>query len=399
MAINILSHKGDRVFGTLTYLISIIPTLWFVYRHKIQLASWYFVSTVYIFSNVIFYIRLIAHVDVHLELNYIMIGIFCIVLIESKAALIAVIFLAINYLAARLLVFHYLQLLLEIGQLVSGGSIFGVVFYFGYVFRESAVTIHNIIQHQNSELQQANQKLHELNLVKDKLFGVIGHDLRSPIAGLKSQLMGVQDGYISSADFIQRTNQLGQLVDSVYLTLDNLLHWSMLQRNSLRAYPTETDLAEQTEMVDRLLRDECQAKQLTLSTHYTPAMVSVDEHQIQIVIRNLLHNAIKFTPAGGRISVSTGLVDNFSTLIIQDSGIGMAPGSPTQPNDEKRSSRGTAGEKGTGLGLAICREFVTLNKGLLTIHSVQGEGTLVSVRFPPVNADHLPEVPLATTRG
>ncbi|GAB3022984.1 sensor histidine kinase [Spirosoma pulveris] len=386
VTINVFNHKVDRVPGNLTYLVAIVPTLWFIYRYTIQLAFWYFVGAIYIFTNVIFYLRLLAHVDVHLELNFIMIGIFCIIFIESRITLVAVIFLAINYLAARLLIFHYLHLPFEIGQLISGGSIFCIVFYVGDLFRESAVNIHNVIQRQNSELQQANEKLNELNRVKDKLFGIIGHDLRSPIASLKTQLIGVQEGYLSPADFRQRTNQLAQLVDSVYVTLDNLLHWSMFQRSNLRAHPVETDLSEQAEMVVRLFMGDRQMKQLTLTTHYEPALVIVDEHQIQIVIRNLLHNAIKFTPVGGRIGITTGLIDGYMGLTIQDSGVGIAFERLNQLTNQIGSTPGTAGEKGTGLGLAICREFVTLNKGLLTIQSTQGEGTSVTICFPPANA-------------
>jgi signal transduction histidine kinase len=271
---------------------------------------------------------------------------------------------------------HRTQLSLVIITLVLMLVVGGLII----IFRRER-TIGRLLATQKAEIEDKANQLQQLNTLKDKLFGIIAHDLRSPIANLKLQLMGVQEGYISATNFSQRTSTLAQMVDDVYVTLDNLLHWSMLQRSSLRVHPVETDLAELADAVVRLYRNECQAKQLTLSTQLAPTMAKVDEHQVQIVIRNLFQNAIKFTPEGGHIWLTTGHDDGQAVVVIRDSGVGMEPDSQPVHNGQVLSSRGTAGERGTGLGLELCREFVRLNQGQLAIDSRPGSGTTITIRF------------------
>ncbi|RYC68421.1 MULTISPECIES: ATP-binding protein [Spirosoma] len=234
---------------------------------------------------------------------------------------------------------------------------------------------------QKADIEDKARQLEEVNSIKDNLFAILGHDLRSPIANLKTQLNGIKEGFISPKEFRSRIDGLRQKVDSVYTTLDNLLHFSLLQRKGMRSFLTQVDLAETIESVVQLYDADIMAKRLTLQTAYSATPVWADEHQLHIVGRNILQNAIKFTPVGGSIHIITQYQSNRSKLIIKDSGVGMEISHQLNPTDQNLNRRGTAGERGTGLGLQICRELVQLNQGQLHIESQPGHGTTVTVEF------------------
>ncbi|QDK77191.1 HAMP domain-containing histidine kinase [Spirosoma sp. KCTC 42546] len=383
IAINLVFKNYDRALNNLvTISLYVFPTLWLTYRYKLKLASWYWISTMYVAAVWGLYTRLLAHVDVHIEMYFIMIALFSILLLEGKISVIVSILMAISYATARLLVFRQLNLPFEIGQFNSGIGVFIVLTYVTYTVKKIAGTIQEVVQQQYKQLQQKNHELGELNHVKDKLFAIIGHDLRSPIVSLKIQLMNVQKGYATAQQYEKASAQLQQTVDGVFVTLDNLLNWALLQRGGIRVHPTHFDLSEIGESILQLYSAELPGKQLTVTTHYETAPVAADEHQVTIIARNLLHNAIKFTPKGGHIQLSTRQQNGRSQFIIQDSGIGMTAAEQLeQTTSIGATSYGTAGEKGTGLGLEISREFVRLNKGQLLIDSIPGQGTTVTVEF------------------
>jgi len=249
------------------------------------------------------------------------------------------------------------------------------------VFRREQTTA-RLLSVQKADIEDKANQLQAANALKDNLFTIIGHDLRSPIASLKAQLTGIKEGFVSPDEFSARVSLLSQKVDSVYTTLDNLLHFSLLQQKGLRSFLTQVDLAETIESVVQLYDAEIRAKQLMVHKTYNPTLVWADEHQLHIIGRNILQNAIKFTPVGGSIHLITRRQNDYAVLLIKDSGVGMETSQPADQANLNLSTRGTAGEHGTGLGLRICRELVQLNKGQLHIESTPGQGTTVSVGFP-----------------
>lgn len=372
---NAYFHKYDRVFSNaFNITFSYVPTLWLTYKHKINRAAWYCVGSLYITILLAFFLRLATGHETDLDLHITGLCIMSLILLDGKASLLMALLTAFTYFSCRVLLIYYIPTPFEIGHFVDGTTVFSLIIYFGYIVRKTALKMQREISEQNSKLINANT-------LKDKLFGIIGHDLRSPIASLKTQLMGIHEGYINPLDFQQRTGRLMQMVDGVYLTLDNLLHWSMLQRDHLLTRPTKLDLTQLIESVLYLYTGELKEKNLSLTTCFQAAPVVADELQLQIVLRNLLHNAIKFTPAGGSIHVSTGQHDHTAWLRITDSGVGMPISRPTSLSEQVVPSRGTAGEKGTGLGLELCREFMRLNQGELLIDSEPGKGTTVTIRL------------------
>ncbi|MEZ0541300.1 sensor histidine kinase [Fibrella arboris] len=371
---NIAYQHYDRAFTSVFSLSAyLLPTLWLTYRYKLYLASWYLLGATYISTVRGFYARLMAHADVHLELHFMVIGVLSIILLDRKSSWFLSTFMAISYLAARLLIFHFVPLPFEVGQLLNGALLFITIIYAGHIARQAALHIQQLTIDQNEELSA-------LNSTKNKLFAIVGHDLRSPLAALKVQLSALAHEQTTAAGPDERYTRMLQLADDVYNTTDNLLSWSTLQRGTLRSWPTSFDLPVAIEAAHQLFGSAIQQKQLTVNSRYEPAPVTADEQQLHIVARNLLHNAIKFTPPGGRIRLSTGQQNGRAVLTIQDSGIGMSP-EKLASSSALASERGTLGESGTGLGLDICREFVRLNKGELLIDSAPGNGTTVTVRF------------------
>ncbi|MEZ0484669.1 sensor histidine kinase [Fibrella aquatica] len=372
-----LYEQYDQSFYTLIVMLLYIPMLPLLYYYQVRPAALTLLGTFYVNTVWAMALRLKDCVDGHLELNFILIGLFCIFLLKAGETLYIILFLAANYIVARLLVFHYLQQPIEIGQLLNGGALFIALIYFGYTIKNVSLRIQQSIEAQNKNLA-------ELNSVKDTLFSIIGHDLRSPIAGLKMQINALQAGYTSPVQFGQRTEQLVQTIDGVYYTLDNLLQWALLQRNRIKATPSKLDLSVVTQSVLTLYLADIEHKRLTVKTYLDPAEAVVDEHQLGIVVRNLLNNAVKFTPQGGTILITTNTRNNRALLTIQDSGVGM-PTHLIAPKDGLRESQhGTDGEKGTGLGLDLCQEFVKLNHGKLHIQSVAGKGATFTVDFASV---------------
>ncbi|MGF7216719.1 signal transduction histidine kinase [Spirosoma lacussanchae] len=255
-----------------------------------------------------------------------------------------------------------------------------VAFLFTTLRREK--TNARLLAAQKEDIEDKANQLQAANALKDNLFTIIGHDLRSPIASLKAQLTGIKEGFVSPDAFSARVSLLSQKVDSVYTTLDNLLHFSLLQQKGLHSRLTQVELAETIESVVQLYDAEIRAKQLIVHKTYSPVVVWADEHQLHIIGRNILQNAIKFTPAGGSIQLITRRQNDYAVLLIKDSGVGMETSQPADQANRHLSRRGTAGEHGTGLGLQICRELVQLNKGQLHFESTPGQGTTVTVGFP-----------------
>ncbi|WP_139361700.1 sensor histidine kinase KdpD [Spirosoma sp. 209] len=375
VSVSMANGQYDRAqYNLIAVPAFLVPTLWLAYKHKVQLASWYLLIAMYATTIWGIYVRLLDKADVHVELLFIMIGIFSIILINSRASLALCTLLAISYLTARIITFQQLHLHFEMGQLITGMATFIALTYVSYTVKKTAMQIQRTIAVQN-------QALSELNTMKDNLFAIIGHDLRSPVAGLKTQLMAVKAGYTSAGQFEQRIDQLAQSVDGVYLTLDNLLHWAMLQRERIKPNPISLDLSKIAEPILLLYVSDIQRKQLTVTTHLDTAPAAVDEHQLSIVVRNLIHNAIKFTPQGGTIRLSTSSDKGQARLTVQDSGIGMPVANQTESRESAVQNRGTSGERGTGLGLQICREFMRLNQGTLHIQSEPGKGSTITISF------------------
>lgn len=241
------------------------------------------------------------------------------------------------------------------------------------------------IEQQREEMQLQAEKLQELNLLKSKLFSVIGHDLRGPINSLQALLDLFTKNLLTQEEFIQHSDKLKASVNITQRTLENLLNWSLSQMEGIRTRPSVMDIKSSVDEAARLLTDIASRKNISIENKIESALlVYADPDQVQLILRNLIHNGIKFSKADARVVISATLKDRFCHVSVMDYGIGMTTEEleRLQHQREHFTKIGTLQEKGTGLGFLLCREFVQRNDGSLHIESESGRGTMITFTLP-----------------
>ncbi len=236
-------------------------------------------------------------------------------------------------------------------------------------------------------LKQSEARLKELNTTKDKLFSIIGHDLKGPLNNILGFSELIDEGYENlSREEIQKYNNLiYTLSKNVSELLENLLTWSRAQREKLVNTPQNISLRFMVERCFNLLENPAEQKQIALENNVpSEIVVFADEEMITTVIRNLISNSIKFTKRGGKISVSAKQNNGSVVTEIRDTGIGIQKNQIKNlfKPDVNHSSQGTDGEKGTGLGLIICKDFVEKNNGEIWVESDPENGTSFYIDLP-----------------
>lgn len=236
-------------------------------------------------------------------------------------------------------------------------------------------------------LRKSEQRLIELNATKDKLFSIIGHDLRGPIGNIRDALEMIMQGVIVTDMIEEFIESMSKEAKQTYNLLENLLYWARTQQNEIEQNPENLFLNEITTNMFELLGSMADAKSIELindtDLHHT---AYADKNMIETVLRNLISNAIKFTPEFGKISVTSEMENDIINISVVDTGVGIS-----QDDKEKLFSKslyyttyGTNNEKGSGLGLMLCKEFVERNKGKIRVESKIGEGSTFIVTLPSI---------------
>ncbi len=244
-----------------------------------------------------------------------------------------------------------------------------------------------IIRYQRN-LEAKNLQLERAKSARDRLFSIIGHDLRGPVGNLKSSLDLLGDDSLDMETFQEIRDDLHRGVDHVLIALGNLMEWGSLQTNPLEARPEPMNLRDAAHDEIQLLGLLAKEKDIRVE-NTVPANASVlaDPRQIKSVLRNLLSNAIKFTQVNGRISFSAARENNQWTLSVTDDGVGMdSARSRALFNTDPDSTLGTKGERGLGLGLQLCMDFVHANGGTISVESTPGQGTTFLITLPAAPA-------------
>jgi PAS domain S-box-containing protein len=238
-----------------------------------------------------------------------------------------------------------------------------------------------------NEILIMNEELKEANSSKDKLFSIIGHDLKNPMSALMglSELMFEDGNEISAEEAKQMANAINQLSKDTYDLLDNLLNWAQVQTKQLNVEKEHVNLYNVTTKILGMLRPSAELKGVELVNLIVPDyIVNADENMIKTIIRNLVSNSIKFSLANTKVSISAIDADRMKNIIIEDQGIGMEQSYvaglfKTSVHD---SRYGTNNEKGTGLGLLICYEFIKHHDGDIKVTSEVGKGSKFVVQLP-----------------
>ncbi|WP_224998072.1 tetratricopeptide repeat-containing sensor histidine kinase [Cesiribacter sp. SM1] len=266
--------------------------------------------------------------------------------------------------------------------------------------RNQEVSLKNIqLQEVNLKLKSSENQLKQLNDTKDKFFGILAHDLRSPLVTLRGfvQILHQEHVNFSQEEMNRLTGRIEHSLRGITMLLDNLLQWSTAQNGTIEFSPAEQKLQRIVEDNVLLLETTAQVKDIKLVKAAVPERVFADKQMLHLVIRNLLGNAIKFTPRGGTVTISAFETDAHTCLMVKDTGIGIAPEKlqDIMKDNTLRTSRGTENEKGSGLGLWLCREFVERHSGTIEIESAEGHGTTFTIKLPTAPIKKPALVPVA----
>jgi signal transduction histidine kinase/ligand-binding sensor domain-containing protein len=277
-----------------------------------------------------------------------------------------------------------------------------LIFYFRISgLKRNKKRLEKEVNARTKELQEANYELmHEIsirkrteeelkiaNQTKDKFFSIIAHDLKNPfnvMLGL-TELLNDDFGSFTPEEQKELLQTMGKSTKELYNLLENLLSWSLAQQGKL-VYTTEKiDLSKIINEAILLLSEQAKQKNIVLKSTVNPGLYALaDKNSISTVLRNFISNAIKFTPLGGSILVTSDDSEDMVSISVSDTGVGISEENIRKifRVDEQFKTTGTAKEKGTGLGLVLCQEFVQANGGNISVRSLPGSGSTFSFSLP-----------------
>ncbi len=237
-------------------------------------------------------------------------------------------------------------------------------------------------------LEKNQHELREINETKDKLFSIIGHDLRGPIGAFRGVLQLLRNEEIEQKDFLELIPKLGADIDHISFTLNNLLSWGQTQMKGAVTKPSMVCLENIVKENINLLSEIAENKSIKIVSQVAiNTMAWSDPDQIDIVIRNLLSNALKFTPKDGLITIKAIEKEAYWEVAIQDTGIGIDKEAQEKifAKNSNLTTYGTNNEKGTGLGLTLCKEMIENNNGTIWVKSTSRKGTCFYFTLPKIN--------------
>lgn len=244
-----------------------------------------------------------------------------------------------------------------------------------------------------TKLKEKTEQLERVNKTKDKFFNIIAHDLRSPFNGILgfSNLLSNEYDELSDEQRKQYIDILNYSVNNMYKLLGNLLNWARLQLGTIDINIERINLKNLVNDNIGIFFSNAKGKNITILNLVSEEMIIfADLESINTVLRNLLNNAIKFTPNGGKIFIDSFQNKNVIEIAIKDTGVGMEQ--ITIDNlfklEEIKSTPGTNNEKGTGLGLLLCKELIEKNGGVISVESEPRKGSTFKIKFLISNLQH-----------
>lgn len=242
------------------------------------------------------------------------------------------------------------------------------------------------------EILLKNELLQAINAEKDKFFSILAHDLRGPLSAFvaATQILTEEIQSMNLEEIREISVSMKESALNIYSLLENLLEWSRLQRGIMDFVPEKFNIMEEVKECTGVLKESARKKEILINFSIPPDMeIIADIHMFDTITRNLVSNAIKFTPSGGKILVEAMINNNNETEIhITDSGIGMTGEMKNKlfHINEKTSRKGTDGEPSTGLGLLLCKEFVEKHDGKIWAESEAGQGSRFYFTIPVVKS-------------
>ncbi len=244
-----------------------------------------------------------------------------------------------------------------------------------------------LLEEKNQQISEQKLALERSNNTKDRLFAILGHDLRKPANAFRGIAKKVN--YLLKKEDYERVQQLGDSIETNALGLssltDNLLKWALTQKDAISINPESLDVNQIVMESQSVLGRLAEAKEIRIISEIPEhTRILADKDSMLTIIRNLLDNAIKYTPVGGIITLSSKESEVGIDLYVKDTGVGI-PQDRTQTIfllQKEKSTHGTEGEKGTGLGLHLVKELMDLNQGYISVVSKVNEGTTFIIQLP-----------------
>ena len=239
---------------------------------------------------------------------------------------------------------------------------------------------------QNKDISAQNLLLEELVHVKDRLFSIIGHDLRGPIHTISRMMDMIKEKSLSEEESDYWIEKVSETLTISSQLVENLLYWAKSQMDGIHTNPASFDVQKTIEQNITLLKARAAEKQVLIKGLEAAKSETVygDETMIDIVIRNLAENAVKFSKAGDTVTIAAEKNKAFTVITVKDNGKGIPEESKAKIFDKFSSytTFGTASEKGSGLGLLLCKELVEKNNGTLWFESMEGIGSSFHFTIP-----------------
>ena len=397
----------DKHFPAWAGLVAILPVLVSVvvlhlnkqYKHQAAVNAFFGLhplATSFIFMN---------GMHLGLDLYFVLYGILAVFFLKEIGFMVFTIcFSMINFFLLSVVFKQFLYQLENINYslyLVNEGIAIVFIFYGLYLIKNENTSYQAKILDKNNALLQKNiqiqsqtdkikenaallekqtKELTELNVLKNKMFGIISHDLKAPMYAIRNLFSDVEQKKIS-ATYLKKL--IPEVVNDLNYTvglMDNLLQWVKTQMQSETIYLQKVDIGKLMEDAVQLVRLQAERKQITIEVCAEEGVYGImDKEMINLVLRNLLSNAIKFTPEKGTITAGINENKFLLEIYIKDSGEGIGHEALQKIRTNNfYTTKGTANESGTGLGLMLCKEYLHRNNSELFIESHPGKGSIFS---------------------
>ncbi len=241
------------------------------------------------------------------------------------------------------------------------------------------VAAKRLIEKQNAELRATISN-------RDKMYSVIAHDLRSPMASIRMVLNLVVSAVSPETvgpELFELLDKANKETEDVHDLLDNLLKWTKSQTGRLNVVTQDLDLDDIIPGVVEIFEMIATTKRIKLQyMGCGSVVVRGDNDMLKTVVRNFMSNAVKFSPEGSSIEISVKRDGDFARVSVRDHGIGISPERLAGIFHKGETTYGTGGEEGSGLGLQLCADFARKNGGDVEVESVVGEGSTFSLLIP-----------------
>lgn len=247
----------------------------------------------------------------------------------------------------------------------------------------------SIIRKQFLTIREINEEILKVQQHKEKLNAIIAHDLRAPLAGFMDlcRILEMEYEYLTNEDVLEISQSLYKGASSLNNLLDNLLLWANLQKGDLNYYPEKLELTTIMDEVILLFDTMAREKLIEIKNNLRETEIIADYNMFFTILRNLLSNALKYTPKGGTVYINSKLSGNRIIIGITDTGMGVEKKEIKNLFKEEVhfTKPGTEEEKGSGLGLVLCKELIEMHGGKIDFDSTPGKGTTVTIDIALAN--------------